>query len=143
LRRIFPEIEGGAYSHRYTTRLSGIENDFAPPPASAAAGRLSAPAPKRTSIYGDGSRIKCSACALGVAFNLIRKEGRIRYVRNAQARAVIAVGDHATGLVAVGSFAKGFVAIRAVFARRVSYGCLSAGVFRADILALGVGRSGY
>jgi hypothetical protein len=143
LRRIFPEIEGARYSHRYQHAYLGIENDFRPAPESAAAVALAPPAPKRNTIYRRRSRIKLFGLPLWeVAFNLIRKEGRIRYVRNAQARAVIAVGDHATGLVAVGSFAKGFVAIGQFSLGVFSYGCLSAGVFSSGILALGVAAVG-
>jgi hypothetical protein len=129
LRRVFPEIAGVDYSQRFQDRLLFIENDFPP-----AAPGLAPEAPKRNTIYRKRSKTVLFGLPLWeAAFNVVNKNGRHRHVKAARARAVIAVGDSATGVVAIGGFAKGVVAIG-----HFSFGVVSCGTFAVGLLGIGL-----
>jgi hypothetical protein len=73
-----------------------------------------------------------------IAFNLKHH----KYARRAEARAVIAIGDSATGLIAVGAVAKGLVAVGGLSFGLISVGGLSFGIFSIGLVAIGLAALG-
>lgn len=142
LRHVFPEIPGVRYSETYQHASLGIENDFQPEQTIIAA-QIAPQAPKENTIYRKRSKVRIFGLPLWeVAFNLINKSGRVRYVRMAKARAIIAVGDSATGIVAIGSFAKGIVAVGQTSLGVFAFGTGTFGVFAVGLMSIGLFSAG-
>ena len=139
MREIHPSLAGARYSDQYQFAKLFIENDI-DAPSVIAAERLAPPAPKENMIYRRRSRVRIFGLPLWeIAFNLIRRKGNLQYApRNAQARAVIAIGDSAVGFVAIGGFARGVIACGHFAVGLVAGGSGAFGVFGIGLMSFGV-----
>lgn len=146
LRKVFPETAGAHYFQENQHAFLGIENEFKPEEIVAfertrkarnellSNHELAAYAPAPNTIYRKRSETKIFGLPLWeVAFNLINKKGRTRYVKSAKARAIFAIGDSATGFIAIGNSARGLIAVG-----KFSVGLISFGIFSIGILAVGI-----
>lgn len=138
LRRIFPDLTGARYSETYQHVYLGIKNDFEVEQIIAAA-QIAPQAAKPNTIYRKRSKTKIFGLPLWeVAFNLIGKKGNVRYQRLAKARAIVAIGDSATGIVAIGSFAKGIVAVGQTALGVFAFGAGTFGIFAIGLMSVGL-----
>lgn len=148
-RRIFPETPGVHYFQSNQHAYLGIENDFDAQEIVAVSQVQNAPplasfAPAPNTIYRRRSQTVLFGLPLWeFAFNVVNKKGRMRHVKQAKARAIIAVGDSATGVIAIGGFAKGLISVGQFSFGLISFGCfsvglLSGGLFGVGLLSLGV-----
>lgn len=138
LRRVVPDFQGVRWSETYQHALLGIENDFRPE-ALIDAGHAAPLAPRANYVYRKTSKARIFGLPLWeVAFNLIAKNGPVRYAKNARARAIIAIGDSASGVIAIGAFARGIVAIGQFSVGFVALGTGGIGVVSASIMPIGV-----
>jgi hypothetical protein len=134
LRCVFPEIPGAYYSQRYQFASLMLEEEYEPEKIIAASPQLAPQAPLENNIYRKRSKTVLFGLPLWeVAFNLISRKGRMRYVKSAKARAIIAIGDSATGVIAIGGSAKGLISFG-----QFSFGLVSFGIFSIGLLSLGV-----
>jgi hypothetical protein len=134
-REVFPDIPGAVYSYRFQNKLLWIENEFQPEQIIRDQG-VAPLGPKPNTIYRKRSQTRLFGLPLWeIAFNLKKSRGR---VASAKARAVIAIGDSATGFIAIGMFAKGVVSIGILSLGLFSVGGLSLGVFSYGTQAIGL-----
>jgi hypothetical protein len=140
LRCIFPAIPGAHYSvyHQFAGLM--IDGDeYEPEKVIAASPQLAPQAPLENNIYRKRSKTVLFGLPLWeVAVNTISRKGRMRYVKSAKARAIVAIGDSATGVVAIGGRAKGLISIGQFSLGLFSFGICSIGLFSGGVFGLGL-----
>jgi hypothetical protein len=137
-RQVFPNASGMRYSYTYQHAYLGIEDDFEPQRVIAAQ-ELSPVAPRAKTVYRKRSKTFLWGMPLWeVATNLNNK----KYAPRAAARAVIAIGDSASGLIAIGTIARGVVAVGQVSFGLVSIGGISCGAVSLGLTSVGLASLG-
>ena len=115
------------------------EEEYEPEKIIAASPQLPPQAPLKNTIYRKRSKTVLFGLPLWeAAFNLINKKGRMRFVKSAKARAIIAVGDFATCVIAIGGTTKGLISIGQFSFGLVSFGICSIGLLSVGVFGLGL-----
>jgi hypothetical protein len=114
-------------------------DEYEPEKVIAASPQLAPQAPLENNIYRKRSKTVLFGLPLWeVAVNTISRKGRMRYVKSAKARAIVAIGDSATGVIAIGGSAKGLISLGQFSVGLVSFGIFSIGLFSGGVFGLGL-----
>ena len=139
LRCVLPQIPGAHYSQRFQFATLMRGEEYEPEKIIAATPQLAPQAPLENNIYRKRSKTVLFGLPLWeVAVNTISRKGRMRYVKSAKARAIVAIGDSATGVIAIGGSAKGLISIGQFSLGLFSFGICSIGLFSGGVFGLGL-----